>query len=184
MGDLKENVGRMSNIIKDFLDVSQIEEKRLKLKKESTNLEKLIKEIVKALSPMADARNCKISLKVKNKIPVLKLDKNKIEQVIRNILNNAISYSSKKNTISISLEKRKNDVLISCSDNGIGISKKEEKNIFKKFYRSEKAMMLSTEGTGLGLFISKAIIKQSNGKIWFKSEKDKGTVFFFTLPIK
>ena len=85
---------------------------------------------------------------------------------------------------SLKLEKEGDDVLFCCSDNGIGISKEDKDKIFTKFYRSEKAISLEANGSGLGLFISKAIIERSGGKIWFESEEGKGSTFCFSLPVE
>ena len=73
-------------------------------------------------------------------------------------------------------------ILFTCKDNGVGVSKEEEKRIFAKFFRSEKAMEIDLSGAGIGLYIDKAIIELSGGKIWFKKNKQKGMTFYFSLP--
>jgi len=182
--DALANVQRMINLVKDLLDVSQIEEGRMELKPRPTNLEKIIREAVKEFTLLAQAKNCTLSFDVKGKIPLLNIDPLKIRQVVSNLISNAIDYNERKGKVGLLLERKGNKVLFHCKDCGIGIPEKEKEKVFKKFYRSEKAMALSTGGSGLGLFISKAIIEKSGGKIWFQSQKGKGSIFYFSLPIK
>ena len=86
--------------------------------------------------------------------------------------------------IRIRLSKKDNDIHFSIKDNGVGIPKKDQKYIFQKFFRSENIVRYQTQGSGLGLYISKAIINRAKGKIGFESEEGKGSTFWFTLPIK
>ena len=97
---------------------------------------------------------------------------------------NAVRYSKGKGSVTISLKKEGDSVLFSCKDAGIGVSQEEKDKIFSKYYRGQRGVALSPDGTGLGLFISKAIVEQSGGRIWYESEVDKGTTFYFTLPIQ
>lgn len=184
LGDALLNVQRMVDLVKNLLDVSRIEEGRMEFKLEPSNLEKIVKEIIQEFNPLARAKNCAISFKVNGEIPLLNIDRLKIKQVISNLVANAINYNERRGMVKITLQRKGNNVYFHCQDFGIGIPEKEKNKVFKKFYRSEKAMNLSTEGSGLGLFISKAIIDKSGGKIWFKSQKAKGTTFCFSLPVK
>ena len=97
---------------------------------------------------------------------------------------NAIKYSRGKGQIMFSVKKDGDKVLFACRDNGIGIADSDKDKMFGKFYRSPRVSALAPDGSGLGLYISKAIIELSGGKIWFESEVDKGTTFYFTLPIQ
>jgi len=182
--DTLENTQRMILLVKDLLDVSKIEEGRLEFKIKPSSLEKIVREAIKEFSPLTKAKNCTIFLKVSGKIPPLNIDPMKIKQVITNILSNAIEYNDKKGEIYLTIKRKGNNVLFCCKDTGIGIPEREKKKVFTKFYRSERAIILATGGSGLGLFISKAIIKKSGGKIWFKSKEGKGSTFCFSLPVK
>lgn len=179
-----ENSVRMIKLVKDLLDVSKIEENRLDFKPRLVGLEKITRKTIKELSPFVRARNCKISLKVLDKIPFLNIDPLKIKQVISNFIYNAIRYNKRRGNVEIIIRKKGNNVVFCCKDNGIGIAEADKKKIFTKFYRSEKAMIFAVGGSGLGLFISKAIIKKSKGKIWFQSKQGQGSTFCFSLPIK
>ncbi len=182
--DTLENTERMIRLVKDLLNVSQIEEGRMQFDPHPSSLEKITKEAIREFALLARAKNCTLSLEVLGKIPLLNIDLLKIKQVVNNFISNAIEYNKRGGKVEAILQKKGKKVIFCCEDTGIGISKKEQKKIFKKFYRSEKAMTIITGGSGLGLFISKAIVEKSGGKIWFKSEKDKGSTFCFSLPIK
>lgn len=184
LSDALENVGRMSKTVNYLLDVSRIEEGQYELKLEKISLDKVIQKIIKDFSPWLKASNCQIILKKPKKIPKVLVDPLKIRQVIENLISNALKYKNPgEEKIEISLKKKGNKLLFSCKDNGIAIPKEDFKKVFSKFYRSEKAVELDPAGTGLGLYINKAIIELSGGKIWFKKNKDSGLTFFFTLPI-
>lgn len=184
LSDALENIGRMTRIVNYLLDVSRIEEGRYELKFEKTSLEKITQEVIKDFSSWAEASNCEITLKTPKKLPKVLVDPLKIRQVIENLISNAIKFKGPgRGKIEITLEQKGNQFLFSCKDNGVGIPKGDFKKVFTKFYRSEQAMELDPGGTGLGLYINKAIIELSGGKIWFEKNKDFGMTFYFTLPI-
>ncbi|MFH1522572.1 MAG: HAMP domain-containing sensor histidine kinase [Patescibacteria group bacterium] len=184
LNDALENTYRMNELIKDLLDISRIEEGKLDFKPKMINLGEIIKNNIKNVYPLAKAKNCIISFKSLGSIPPLFLDPLKIEQVINNLISNAIAYNIRKGKVEVSLKRRGGNIIFCCQDTGVGIPDSEKKKVFKKFYRSESAFSVNTVGSGLGLFISKAIVEKSGGRIWFESKKGKGTAFFFTLPIK
>jgi len=182
--DALKNVEVISKIVKDLLDVSRIEEGKYEIKPRETDLVKICREVINSLSSWAKASNCEIVFKKPAKLPKVYVDSSKIYYVIENLISNAIMYkSSGPAQVVIELKRKGNKVLFSCKDNGIGIPKKDFKKVFSKFYRSEEAVVLNPSGTGLGLYISKAIIQLNGGEIWFERNKDKGMTFYFTLPI-
>ena len=130
--DALTNVQRMINLVTDLLDVSRIEEGRMEIKPEPSNLEKIIKETIKEFTLLAQAKNCTLSFDVKGKIPLLNIDPLKIRQVVNNLISNAINYNKKKGKVNIQLERRGNKVLFHCKDCGIGIPEKEKKKVFQK----------------------------------------------------
>lgn len=181
-----ESTERMVRLVNDLLNVTRIESGRLSINPEPTEVNKFLKSVISEANPLARLKKISIDFKVKGKIPVINLDVNLVRQVFHNLITNAIRYSGQKNgRIKITLEKRDaKNILISIGDNGIGIPEKVQKRIFEKFYRADNAVKVATEGTGLGLYVSKMIIEQSDGKIWFESKQGKGTVFFVRLPVK
>jgi signal transduction histidine kinase len=184
LSDVLETVKNLDKTANHLLDTYLIEEKKYKLKKEKFSLGKIVREVIDEFLPWATAANCQIVFKEEKNLPDVFSDPFKIRQVVENLISNAIKYKNPgPQKIEISLKKRGKFVLFSCKDEGIGIPKSDFKKVFKKFYRSEKAMELDPNGSGLGLFINKAIIKLSKGKIWFKKNKGRGMTFYFTLPI-
>jgi signal transduction histidine kinase len=181
---LKENSDRMKDLVKDLLIVSRIESAKLSLKKEEFSLEELTKEIIKEFEPFAKASNCEIEFFAEKNLPKIFGDRYQIRQVIENLLDNAIRYTPGKGKVKIRIKKEKNFVHFEIEDNGVGIPKEDQKFIFQKFFRASNVLKYKTQGTGLGLYISKAIIERSGGKISFKSQEGVGSTFWFKLPIK
>ena len=180
---IEESNQRMIKIVNDLLRVARIEQNSLNLKPQDISLNEIIDKLIKEYKPLANASNIKIVLETEPNIPLIKADLKGIDFILRNLIDNAIKYTKEEGLIKIKLIKK--DKLIRCEieDNGVGIPEMDKKSIFKKFFRSQNIMKYQTIGSGIGLFISKAIIKKSNGKIGFSSEENKGTIFWFELPI-
>jgi len=182
--DALKNVEMMSKTVKDILDVSKIEEGEYKIKPRPADLAKITQKIVSDLSSWAKASNCEIIFDKSKGLPQVYVDPAKIGYVIESLISNAITYkSSGPGKIKVKIEKKGNKLMFSCRDNGIGIPSKDFQKVFSKFYRSEDALSLYPAGTGLGLYISKAIVELNKGKIWFEKNEGKGMTFYFTLPI-
>jgi signal transduction histidine kinase len=120
---------------------------------------------------------------VKDTLPVYG-DKFRIYQVITNLLNNAIKYSPKSNKIIITMQRLKDNAVVSVRDYGIGIAQDKQQRIFEKLYQVTDPEEKTFPGLGMGLYISKEIINAHNGKMWVKSKKGKGSTFYFSLQIK
>lgn len=181
---LKENSGRMGKLISDLLIISRIDTATLRLKKKEIILKNLINKIISEFEPFARASNTDINFVSQKDLPKVLIDPYQIEIVVENLLDNAIRYIKESGKIEMLLEKRVQNLYFEIKDNGIGISKEDQKYIFKKFFRAKNVSKYQPYGSGLGLYILKAIIENSGGKIGFKSEENKGSTFYFTLPIK
>jgi signal transduction histidine kinase len=179
-----DSVKKMIMLVKDLLDASKIEEGRMQLTIERADAVKIAKGIIAELNTFAEAKNTQIVLEAEPDLPQIMIDVVKVQQVINNIVFNAIRYKKGKGQIVFGIKRDGHNLLFSCRDNGIGISDADKNKIFTKFYRSPQVSALAPDGSGLGLYISKAIIELSGGTIWFESEVDRGTTFFFTLPIQ
>lgn len=184
LNDVFENTTQMISLIKDILDVTKIEEGKMEFSPESTNLTEIVKEIVKEFSFLAKAKNCELSFNLPENLSLVNVDPGKIKEVVSNLISNAINYNKRKGSVKVSLFEKRKRVVFCCQDTGIGIAQKEKNKMFTKFFRSERAIPIIASGSGLGLFISKAIIKESGGKIWFESKIGKGSTFCFSFPIK
>lgn len=181
---LRENTDRMSELVSDLLIVSRIEQGKLPTRIEKVSLKEITEKIIKEVEIFTKASNVTISLKVDENLPKISLDISQIKLAIENILDNAIRYSTEKGKISIKINKKNSSLYFEIKDNGVGIPSSDQKYIFQKFFRSGNALRHKTEGSGLGLYITRSIIKKFGGKIKFKSEEGKGSTFWFILPIK
>ncbi len=174
---------RMIGLIDDLLNVTKIEEGRYVYQPKLVHLEDLIQAVIDSLKPEIKRKNIELDFqKPKQKLPEVKVDMEKIKLAIKNLVDNAIGYSSKGGKVTISLKQKENNIKFSVQDSGIGIPEKQQKRIFTKFFRGANAIKKKTEGSGLGLFIVKNIIEAHQGKIWFESEQDKNSTFYFTIP--
>ena len=179
-----ENVQGMSSLISDILRTYQIEDGKLMLAFQKENIEEIIEEEMKELDVLAQSRNVKIIFnKLGGECPFVSIDRGKMALVINNIISNAIRYSDKGREIEIKTEIEDFELKVSFTDFGIGIPEEQQVSIFSKFFRADNAIKTQADGTGLGLFISKNIIRAHGGDIWFDSHKDKGSTFYFTIPL-
>ncbi|MBW6441165.1 PAS domain-containing protein, partial [Patescibacteria group bacterium] len=184
INEIKSSNQNMINFVNQMLSVSRIEHDNLALNPEILNLKKAINEILKEISPIIKEKGQKLTFHgLKDKSLEIRIDKNLLRNIIHNLLSNASRYTPSGGEIKISIKKQnKNILLFSVQDNGIGIPKKDYKKLFKKFSRAKNAIKYEANGTGLGLYIVKSILDLLGGNIWFESEENKGTTFFFTLP--
>lgn len=175
---------RMIHLINDLLNVALIEEGRFLYSLNPLQMEDAVSTAIKNLQEKSKKRKVEIIFKNPAKpLPSAFADREKIEIAITNIIDNALDYSPNGGKINIKLSSDKNEVKFSAKDNGVGIPENQKQRIFSKFFRGENVVRLDTEGTGLGMFITKNIIDAHGGKVWFDSTEGKGTTFFFTLPV-
>lgn len=190
--DYFEDVKKCTDITIDLVNqlfyASEAEIKKMKVVPSKTDLSSLIKKAVRKMADLADKKNCVIKTvnSVKQKC-IVKTDSELIQKAIDIILENAIIYSNnagkkKPKEVLLKLVKEKDKFIISVEDKGIGIPETDKKSIFEKFYRSENALKVHTEGTGLNLNMAKTIIHSLNGDIWSESTINKGAKFFITIP--
>jgi PAS domain S-box-containing protein len=183
VGDINEFNMRMIKLIDDLLNVSIIKSKKTKLFKTKFPVRPLIREVIKEKIKFANKKKIEINLITKLKDIKVFADREKIRQVFENLFDNVIKYSEKNPQIDIGWEiSNKHEVEFKISDNGIGIPKNEQGEVFNAFFRAKNAAKLDVTRSGLGLYVVKTIITALNGRIWFKSEVGKGTTFYFTLP--
>ena len=177
---------RMIALVNDLLNTARIEEGKFINKTSKKDIVALAKNIFVQFKERAVSKGITAEfIKPSVRTPAINIDSEKISLAIQNLLDNALEYTKQgKIVFKIEFIKAKNEILFSVADTGIGISGAEHKRIFSKFFRASTAVKTETEGSGLGLFIAKNIIEAHNGRIWFESEADKGTTFYFTLPVK
>lgn len=184
LGIVKSESERLTRLISDLLDISKIEEGRMKYAFRDFDLLGFLKEYEKEARRMASLKNIMIEVHAPPQLIMIKADADKIRQIFYNLVNNAVKFSGENTTIRITVKKNGDYAEIGIADGGIGIAKKDQKRIFEKFSQIDSKMTRKAGGTGLGLVITRNIIESHGGKLWVESEIGRGSTFSFTLPIK
>ncbi len=170
----------LANIVEDFLNISRIEQGRMKYELSEFVIGDIVAQVLEELKPTFDQKGLAVEKMIDDGIMV-KADKGKIKQIINNIIDNSIKYTP-KGGISVRLEKNDGNALITVKDTGIGINPKTIPKLFQKFSRAEDAAKANIMGTGLGLYVASQMIKAQGGHIWVESDGDgKGSTFFIEL---
>jgi len=187
INEIKQGCIRLESLIGDILKTAELESGAIQVKKSKENLSFLIKYCVNELKGLYKLRNHKIDINIPFEL-IATFEKEQIHQLISNLLNNAIKYTPPKGQIEINYEIKNDYIIISIKDNGIGFTQQEHDRIFKQFGKIERfgqGYDVISEGSGLGLYISKKIIELHGGEIWMESEgRNKGTTFHFSIPIE
>jgi PAS domain S-box-containing protein len=179
----KENVDRLAKLINNVLDYQKLDAGRMEFKFEMEDINKLVEETVKEFSPLINKKGLGITLSLARELPKIRFDRNKIMQVLTNLIQNALKFTD-KGSIEISSAQIDNAVRISIKDTGIGIRKEDTNKLFQDFSQVGTGRERTSGGTGLGLAISKKIIQEHYGKIDIESEYGRGSTFSFFLPVK
>jgi PAS domain S-box-containing protein len=177
-----QNSDRLNNLINDLLDVEKIESGKIEMKFEKISLSDLVTHAVKTMHTVADEKGLNFNSKIKEGIEIIG-DRDKLVQVLTNLISNAIKFT-KKGDVSVEFKTIQEKSLIIVRDTGIGISKVDQKNLFRKFFRADNEYTREVGGTGLGLSIVQAIVERHGGMVKIKSELGKGSEFRIIIPIK
>jgi PAS domain S-box-containing protein len=177
---INDQIFKLEHLVNDLLDVSKVQQGYLNLNKEKFNLYRLVEDVVESMQLVNPIHQ--ISLKGNNNTRVY-ADKNRISQVIINLLTNAIKYSPNSTKIKINLEQEDGEISISVQDYGMGIPKKHLNRVFDRFYRVLDDKDKTYPGFGMGLYISREIIQRHGGNISVVSQVGKGSTFSFSLPV-
>ncbi len=177
---IDKNLARLIHLVSDLFDYTKIEAQKSEWSFDQANLSILIEEVIEIISPLSMDKD--ISINYENPGDILvEMDLERIEQVLVNLIENAIKFSDRDSEISIGIEDGPTHATVSVKDQGVGISEKNLETIFQKFSTVPSAGINKPEGTGLGLAICKAIIEAHDGKIWAESIQDESSTFYFTL---
>ena len=163
--------------------MSLAEAGELQLFRQTEDIAEPIKSAAAAVQPQVKAKEISLTVDLTGKLPPCNIDPNRIGQVLRNLLDNAIAHTPKGGAITITAREKDNQVEVTVADTGGGIPPEDLPNIFERFYRVDKSRARATGGSGLGLTIAKRLVEAHGGKIEAQSEMGKGSHFAFTIPI-
>jgi two-component system phosphate regulon sensor histidine kinase PhoR len=179
---IKEHSDRLGYIIDDLLSLSEVELSRDCVNKTELDLKEVIDEISLGFEQALAEKKQGLTVSTKGDNFIIQADRNKIEQVFANLIDNAIKYTKETGRIEILICEKDQTVCVTIQDNGIGIPKEHRDRVFERFYRVDKARSRELGGTGLGLSIVKHIVLAHNGKIAIESEPNRGTKVSVTFP--
>jgi signal transduction histidine kinase len=180
---LSEETALLSRLVNELQELSLAEAGELKLVYQAEDVAKLIKEAVTPWQPKVSAKEISLSLDLPDNLPLVNIDWPRVNQVLHNLLENAVAHTHKGGTINVAAVAQDGWVEVSVSDTGEGIPVEDLPHIFERFYRVDKSRSRATGGSGLGLTIARRLVEAHGGKITVQSELGKGSRFSFTLPI-
>jgi len=177
---IEEEADRLNKLVGNLLYASRIQAGGLQMDIAPLDLAHLIETVVHRLQ--IKSPEVKVELNLPPNLPTVMADRDRIEEVLQNLLDNAIKYSPDRRELTLSCRSTGDEVIVSVSDVGMGISLREQEQIFERFQRAGGSMTSSTQGAGLGLYISRAIVEAHGGRIWVQSTLHQGSTFSFSLP--
>jgi len=179
-----ESNEQMIKLVDDLLKVDLHEVGKIQYSFSEVSIIEIIKSVLDHVSLLSIEKEITVKFKQpQNAIPKVKADSKMLGAVIQNLVENSLKYTPKGGVVTVRVKKEGNTIVVSVKDTGIGISKEEYERVFMKFYRGKNAVAIVTNGSGLGLFIARKIVKRHGGDIWFESKEGEGTTFYFSIPI-
>lgn len=180
---IERNLERLNKLIDSMLDISRLEGKKAKIVPEKVSLTEIVEEIIEDFRLKIDEKGHELIVDLKDDLPKITADRQKLTQVFSNLISNAIKYTPENGRIEISMKIDNGQYHITVKDNGVGIPLRDQGKIFKPFYLANQSLTREDGRVGLGLAISKGNIELHGGKIWVESEEGKGSTFHVTLPL-
>jgi signal transduction histidine kinase len=182
LNSIKEETEVLTRLVAELRDLTLAESGHLKLQIEPTNLAELVQRRVSQAEVIAQEKNITLNTEIAENLPQIEVDGRRIEQVVANLLDNALNHTPSGGTVTIAVSPDKDGILVSVSDMGEGIPAEHLPYIFERFYKVDDARSRKTGGAGLGLAIAKQMVELHGGRIWVESEVGKGSKFSFILP--
>ncbi|HEX8700341.1 MAG TPA: ATP-binding protein, partial [Myxococcaceae bacterium] len=177
----RQHLLRLTSLINDLLDASRVESGKLALHPQPTRLDTLVERVIRMTRGSHNGEH-RIEFHAPDSPAQVQGDPYRLEQVIANLLENAIKYSPDGGTIRVGLENRGDVMLLSVSDPGIGIPADQQEHLFERYFRARNVSTHSYGGLGLGLYICHDIVERHHGRIWVESEVGRGSTFYVALP--
>ena len=181
--ELRDGGQRMASLISDLLKVSSLDLGTYHPEIKTIAVDKVVETVVRDLQPEIAKKELTLKTTVDPMLPEVSIDAQLLTGVIQNLLSNSVKYTKNGGKVSISIFRQRQNMLIHVADNGIGIPEKQQSQLFRKLFRADNAQKVDANGTGLGLYIVKAMVRNMGGKIWFESAEHKGTDFYVRLPL-
>jgi signal transduction histidine kinase len=186
LGTINIEANRLTRLIADLLDLARIEAGSMRWRTEPLHIEEIIRASLASIGPLFENSRIRLTKDIELPLPAFYGDADRLIQVVTNILTNAIKFSPAGGLVHITARHEPGPggrIVVAISDTGSGIAPEDIDQIFEKFHRSGDQLTSSIDGTGLGLAISRQIVEYHGGRIWATSERGKGSVFTFTLPL-
>ncbi|MBI5560884.1 MAG: PAS domain-containing sensor histidine kinase [Deltaproteobacteria bacterium] len=178
---IDKHANRMSRLIDDLLVLSRLESHEMPMVREPVDMRELVSSVAEGVKKQAADKGIRLSMSLDENLPKVASDRGRIEQVMLNLLDNAIKYTPADGMVNVKVSSSGTEIRVDVKDTGIGIPPGDIPRIFERFYRVDKARSRDLGGTGLGLAIVKHIIHSLNGRVWVDSAPSKGSTFSFTL---
>ena len=180
---IAESGERLLKLVNQILDVSKLDSGRFELHPASVDLRPMVASLIDQLRPLATKKQIALEVEIAPDLPTITADPDRLERVLTNLLSNAVKFTPEGGSVRVRLTRNGESVRCEVSDTGIGIPAEDLPHLFERFRRASNAQKRRVKGTGLGLYISKAIVEAHGGEIGVESRLGEGTTFWFTLPI-
>ncbi len=181
--NVDRNTDRLSSLVSDLLDMTKLQNGRLKLSLLPVSMEEIMLDVVATMRPLTDRKQQSLQAEITPKLPSVLGDRRRIEQILTNLISNANRYTQAGGSITVKIGQEAGKLQVSVADNGPGIELREQELIFERFYRATSNQSSKT-GTGLGLSIARSLVELHGGRIWVESKPGQGSTFYFTLPLQ
>ncbi len=182
LGTVRDQTAHLQTLIDDLLEFSRLESGQVKLRLTEVSLPEVAHAVMNKLKPLADQEQVQLAARIAGDVPAIQADRMRIEQVLTNLVHNAIKFTPQSGTVTIGIQDLGEEIQVAVSDTGIGIEEAELERVFDRFYQVDSSSTRHYRGTGLGLTISKHIVEYHRGRIWVQSQEGQGSTFYFVLP--
>ncbi len=180
---VKDNADRLTVLLNDLLEINHLDTGELNLALESVDPLDIANQVIADLMPRASEKHHQLSITASAVLPAVRADPVRLAQILTNLVSNAINYTPDGGCISLDAQVGDGFLHMHVTDNGIGIAAEDQEKLFSRFYRADHPLVQAHSGTGLGLFIVRALVQLHGGKMWFESQVGRGSTFSFSLPL-
>ncbi len=180
---IKNNVGRLVALVDELLDMSRAESGQTRLRREAVDMAEMVRTVGTELHGQFNERAICLNLDLQEKLPTVYADRQRVQQILVNLVGNACKYTPQGGQVDVSLCNGNAEVRVDIRDTGVGITRSAQPYIFTPFYRADNPLRDEVGGTGLGLSITRKLVELHGGRIWFESIEGQGSTFSFTLPL-